>query len=75
MFFLESVKLALDTLRSHKLRSFLTLLGVIISVTTLIAVVEPSPGVANFDVRGAVADAAFCSLMQAAPPRRARAAG
>ena len=44
MFFGESVRLALDTLRSHKLRSFLTLLGVIISVTTLIAVVSVIEG-------------------------------
>src|SRR5690349_4716427 len=44
MFFGESIRLALDTLRSHKLRSFLTLLGVIISVTTLIAVVSVIEG-------------------------------
>jgi len=48
MFFLESVKLALDTLRSHKLRSFLTLLGVIISVTTLIAVVSVIEGMNRY---------------------------
>ena len=30
--------IALDTLRAHKLRSFLTLLGVILSVSTLIVV-------------------------------------
>src|ERR1035438_2703798 len=40
----ESFRLALDTLRSHKLRSFLTLLGVIISVCTLIAVVSVIDG-------------------------------
>src|SRR5258708_1935929 len=44
MFFGESIRLALDTLRSHKLRSFLTLLGVIISVATLIAVVSVIEG-------------------------------
>jgi putative ABC transport system permease protein len=48
MYFLESVKLALDTLRSHKLRSFLTLLGVIISVTTLIAVVSVIEGMNRY---------------------------
>jgi putative ABC transport system permease protein len=34
----EPVLIALETLRSHKLRSFLTLLGVILSVSTLIVV-------------------------------------
>ena len=36
--FLESASVALDSLRSSKLRSFLTLLGIILSTTTLIAV-------------------------------------
>ncbi len=40
----ESIKLAFDTLRAHKLRSFLTLLGIIIAVTTLIAVVSVIEG-------------------------------
>ena len=34
----EALRMALDSLRVHKLRSFLTLLGLIIGVTTLIAV-------------------------------------
>ena len=34
----ENIKLALDTLRQHKLRSFLTMLGVIAGVMTIIAV-------------------------------------
>src|SRR5215469_8484260 len=34
----EPALIALDTLRAHKLRSFLTLLGVILSVSTLILV-------------------------------------
>ena len=36
--------IALETLRSHKLRSFLTLLGVILSVSTLIVVVSMVQG-------------------------------
>ena len=36
----ETIWLALDTLRAHKLRSFLTLLGVILAVTTLVAVMS-----------------------------------
>jgi putative ABC transport system permease protein len=36
----EPTMIALDTLRTHKLRSFLTLLGVILSVSTLIVVVS-----------------------------------
>jgi putative ABC transport system permease protein len=36
----EPMLIALETLRAHKLRSFLTLLGVILSVSTLIVVVS-----------------------------------
>jgi putative ABC transport system permease protein len=36
--FRENLMLALDTLRSHKFRSFLTVLGVLIGTTTVIAV-------------------------------------
>jgi len=36
----EPTMIALETLRAHKLRSFLTLLGVILSVSTLIVVVS-----------------------------------
>jgi putative ABC transport system permease protein len=36
----ETLRLALDTLRSHKLRTLLTLLGVILAVTTLVAVMS-----------------------------------
>jgi putative ABC transport system permease protein len=38
--FLESASVAFDSLRSSKLRSFLTLLGIILSTTTLIAVMS-----------------------------------
>ena len=34
----ENLRLALDTIRSHKFRSFLTILGVLIGTTTVIAV-------------------------------------
>ena len=34
----ENLLLALDTLRTHKFRSFLTVLGVVIGTTTVIAV-------------------------------------
>ena len=40
----ETLKLALDALRAHKLRSFLTLLGVILAVTTLIFVMSVIAG-------------------------------
>ena len=36
--FRENLMLAMDTLRTHKFRSFLTLLGVLIGTTTVIAV-------------------------------------
>jgi len=42
--FHETLKLALDALRAHKLRSFLTLLGVILAVTTLIFVMSVIAG-------------------------------
>src|SRR6266850_7240673 len=42
--FKEPAKIALDTLRAHKLRSFLTLLGIILSVGTLIVVVSMVEG-------------------------------
>jgi putative ABC transport system permease protein len=40
----ETMLLALDTLRAHKLRSFLTLLGIILAVTTLVAVMSTVNG-------------------------------
>ncbi len=40
----ETFRLALDTLRSHKLRSFLTLLGIILAVLTLVAVMSVVEG-------------------------------
>jgi putative ABC transport system permease protein len=42
--FKEPAMIALETLRAHKLRSFLTLLGVILSVATLIVVVSMVKG-------------------------------
>ena len=42
--FAETLKLALDALRAHKLRSFLTLLGVILAVMTLVSVMSVIAG-------------------------------
>jgi len=36
--FIENVRMAFDTLRQHKLRSFLTILGVVIGTTTVIVI-------------------------------------
>src|SRR6201981_1364891 len=36
----DTFRIALDTLRSHKLRAFLTLFGIILAVTTLVAVIS-----------------------------------
>lgn len=44
----ESIAVALDTLWSHKLRSFLTLLGIIVSIWTLVAVVSLVQGVNQY---------------------------
>ena len=51
----EATWLALDTLRAHKLRSFLTLLGVILAVTTLVAVMSVLNGL-NLYVSSKVAN-------------------
>src|SRR5258708_40180168 len=40
----ETFRLALDALRSHKLRSFLTLLGIILAVATLVGVMSVVSG-------------------------------
>jgi putative ABC transport system permease protein len=53
--FVETFKLSLDALRAHKLRSFLTLLGVILAVTTLIFVMSVISGL-NFYVADRVAN-------------------
>ena len=45
---IETLKLALDALRAHKLRSFLTLLGVILAVTTLVAVMSVVNGLTGY---------------------------
>jgi putative ABC transport system permease protein len=42
--FVETLKLSLDALRAHKLRSFLTLLGVILAVCTLVVVMSMIAG-------------------------------
>ncbi|HXX15024.1 MAG TPA: ABC transporter permease [Candidatus Eremiobacteraceae bacterium] len=46
--FHETVKLALDSLRAHKLRSFLTLLGVILAVATLVSVMSVIAGLNKY---------------------------
>ena len=51
----ETMRLALDALRAHKLRSFLTLLGVILAVTTLVAVMSVVSGL-NFYVADRIAN-------------------
>ena len=53
--FIETFKLALDALHAHKLRSFLTLLGVILAVLTLVTVMSVVAGL-NFYVADRVAN-------------------
>jgi putative ABC transport system permease protein len=51
----ETMRLALDSLRAHKLRSFLTLLGVILAVATLVTVMSFVSGM-NFYVADRIAN-------------------
>src|SRR5580704_807829 len=51
----ETFKLSLDALRAHKLRSFLTLLGVILAVLTLVVVMSVVAGL-NFYIADKVAN-------------------
>ncbi len=51
----ETLRLALDSLRAHKLRSFLTLFGVIMAVTTLVVVMSAIAGL-NLYVANRVAN-------------------
>lgn len=46
--FFEAASIALDSLRTSKLRSFLTLLGIILSTTTLISVMSAINGLEDF---------------------------
>ena len=48
MTFAETLKLAMDSLRAHKLRSFLTLLGVILAVATLVSVMSVIAGLNKY---------------------------
>src|SRR5258708_6359162 len=52
---IETMRLALDALRAHKLRSLLTLLGVILAVTTLVVVMSVVAGM-NFYVADRIAN-------------------
>jgi putative ABC transport system permease protein len=45
---IETLRIAAEALRRHKMRSFLTLLGVIIGVTTVISVVSVIAGLNNY---------------------------
>jgi putative ABC transport system permease protein len=56
MHFLEGLRLALQTVLAHKLRSFFTLLGIIVSVAFLVAVVAVIQGM-NAYVRDNIAGA------------------
>ncbi|HDQ98928.1 MAG TPA: ABC transporter permease, partial [candidate division WOR-3 bacterium] len=50
----ELLKLSLDTFRTHRMRSFLTALGIIIGVTTVIAIIALIQGM-NYEVERQIA--------------------
>ncbi len=56
MRFFEGIKIALSSLRAHKLRSFLTLLGVIFGVMTVVAVASVIEGFFRYVDRTITAD-------------------
>src|SRR5215470_11515661 len=56
MRFLEGVRIALSSLRAHKLRTFLTLLGVIFGVMTVVAVAAVIEGFFRYVDRTVTAD-------------------
>jgi ABC-type antimicrobial peptide transport system permease subunit len=65
--FAENIKLAFDTLRAHKLRSFLTVLGVVIGVAVIIVVASLLVGfdsAVQEDISQFGADTAFVSKFQ-----------
>jgi len=53
--FAETMRLSFDSLRAHKLRSFLTLLGVILAVATLVSVMSIIAGL-NFYIADKIAN-------------------
>src|SRR5271155_783715 len=66
----ENLKLALDTLRAHKMRSFLTILGVVIGVTIMIVVaglLSGFNGTVTEAITGYGADTAFISKFEQGP--------
>ena len=68
--FRENVWMALDTLRNHKLRSALTLLGITVAVTTLIAVVAILMGLdrnIQESIQGFGTNTAFLSHLPSGP--------
>jgi putative ABC transport system permease protein len=44
MFFLENLKIAIDSIKSNKMRSLLTMLGIIIGISSVIAIVSLGEG-------------------------------
>ena len=44
----ETVRLAVDTLRAHRLRTALTLLGIVLAVTTMVAVISVVNGLNEY---------------------------
>lgn len=51
--FLEYIKMALDNIRSNKGRSFLTMLGIIIGISSVVTIVSIGNGLKNDVVNAA----------------------
>lgn len=62
MSIVELLRLAIDTFRTHKLRSFLTTLGIIIGVMTVIAIISLIQGM-NYEVEKQIASLGTNTIM------------
>lgn len=55
MFFKENLKMALDSIFANKMRSFLTMLGIIIGIASVIAILAVGNGAAS-EITGTFSD-------------------
>ena len=67
----ENIRLAFQGIWSHKMRSFLTMLGIIIGIASIIAIVSTIKGTSEQIKEDLIGSGAKC-LIRSAPPRPVR---